>query len=138
MKKQIIITAVLVVAIVGFLVGGILLKQADQRQEAAIAAAQEQLDRLSADVTALENTLAGLTTDDADSIAAEAQQIQQKTTELQGQLDDLQKQIDELQAYLDENKEAIDLVMEEVTYLQGVYDELKIGLEQVNGYLAEG
>ena len=138
MNKHIIITAVLVVAIVGFLVGGILLMQADQRQEAAIAAAQEQLDRLSADVTALENTLAGLTTDNADSIAAEAQQIQQKTTELQGQLDDLQKQIDELQTYLDENKEAIDLVMEEVTYLQGVYDELKIGLEQVNGYLAEG
>ena len=138
MKKQINITAVLVVAIVGFLVGGILLMQADQRQEAAIAAVQEQLDRLSADVTALENTLAGLTTDNADSIAAEAQQIQQKTTELQGQLDDLQKQIDDLQAYLDENKEAIDLVMEEVTYLQGVYDELKIGLEQVNGYLAEG
>ena len=138
MKKQIIITAVLVVAIVGFLVGGILLMQADQRQEAAIAAVQEQLDRLSADATALENTLAGLTTDNADSIAAEAQQIQQKTTELQGQLDDLQKQIDELQTYLDENKEAIDLVMEEVTYLQGVYDELKIGLEQVNGYLAEG
>ena len=151
MKKQIIITAVLVVAIVGFLVGGILLMQADQRQEAAIAAAQEQLDRLSADVTALENTLAGLTTDNADSISAEPQHIQQKTTEHQGQLDDLQKQIivdecqfltekqiDELQAYLDENKEAIDLVMEEVTYLQGVYDELKIGLEQVNGYLAEG
>lgn len=138
MKKQIIITAVLVVAIVGFLVGGVLLLQADRREEAAIAEAQAQLDRLSADTTALENTLAGLTTDNADSITAEAQQIQQQTGELQTQLADLQKEIDELQTYLDENKDAIDLVMEEVTYLQGVYDELKTGLEQVNGYLAEG
>lgn len=138
MKKQIIITAVLVAAIVGFLVGGVLLLQADRREEAAIAEAQAQLDRLSADTTALENTLAGLTIDNADSITAEAQQIQQQTGELQTQLADLQKEIDELQTYLDENKDAIDLVMEEVTYLQGVYDELKTGLEQVNGYLAEG
>ena len=138
MKKHIIITAALVIAIAGFLVGGIFLMQADRRQETAIAAVQEQLDRLSADATALENALAGLTTAQADGYTAQAEAIRQQTAELQNQLEDLQKEIDNLQAYLDENKDAIDPIMEEVAYLQGVYNELENGLKQVNGYLAEG
>ena len=138
MKKQILITVALVLAIAGFITAGILVWRADRQEEAVIAGIQAQLDQLTADTTALESHLASLTTAEADRYGAQTQEVQQQTIELQTQLETLQSEITQLQTYLEENKEAIDKVAEEMAYLQGVYDELKIGLEQVKGYLAEG
>lgn len=138
MRKHILITIILVLAIAGFITAGLLVWQADRQEEAVIAGIQAQIDQLTADAAVLETKLAGLTTAEADRHAAQTQEIQKQAQELQGQLEALQTEIVELQTYLEENKEAIDKVAEELTYLQGVYDELKHGLEQVNGYLAEG
>lgn len=138
MKKQIITTVALLLVIAGLLTGGILMGLQTREKHSRIDAAQQQLAQLDAKAAELETALAALTTADADVQTAQAQQLEEEARELQTQLDTLRGEIQTLQAYLDENQAAIDEVMAEVTYLQGVYDELKIGLEQVNGYIAEG
>ena len=67
--------------------------------------------------------------DQADALSQEARALSE-------QLETLREEIEQLSSYLEENRDAAEKAQEELEYLQGVYDALKDGLTQVEGYIA--
>lgn len=136
MKLRIIAAAVLLAVLIGGLFGARHLQQQHAQAEARHEALSDQLKQLYFRADALEKELNALTTDAAQARQEEAQALETQALELKDQLAELETAIEEVKTYLEENQAAVEEATAELTYLQGVYDELKNGLTQVEGYLA--
>ena len=133
MSKQILPSILLILLAVGFLAGGILLL----RQSAVCETAMAELSQLETQASQLQQELNGLTTANAEDMAAQADYLQEDTARMRQQLDPLREEIGTLTAQLDENSGAIATLNEDLAYLQDVYTALEEGLAYVNRLIAE-
>ena len=136
MKLRIIATVLLVVALAGGILGASILEKEYGAAQARYDEQFSQLQTLEEKAEALRQTLDTLTMDTAQARQDQADALSQEARTLSEQLETLRDEIEQLSSYLEENREAAEKAQEELEYLQGVYDALKDGLAQVEGYIA--
>lgn len=136
MKLRIIAAVLLLAVIAGALWGMGQLRTQYADAQALNATLSAQLQELDGQAKELEQAISALNTDKAQAQLDQAEELMAQAEELKHQIAVLQTAMEEMQTYLEENQDAIAEAEAELTYLQGVYDELKEGLSQVEGYIA--
>lgn len=134
MRKIAALVLVLALAVTLYAVWGLQKEYSAAREQSdtRLGQLQELTDR----AEQLQDTLEGLTLDNAQAQQAQAEELMRQADELKVQMQTLRTEMDTLRSYLEENRDMAAQAEEELTYLQGVYDALEEGLKEVERYIA--
>lgn len=136
MKLRIIAAVLLAAMVCGFMWLSMEKREEYQVKLAAYEEAYEKMRQQEQTVQEKQAALDALTTDKADSRAAEAEALRQEAEALEQEMLALQTEIANLRGTLDGLSGDAQEKQEEMDYLDQVYQALQEGYEKVKGYIA--
>ena len=136
MKTRIIAAIVLAAAVCGLFWLSMEKREEYRLKLTAYEQAYEQVEQQTLLVQEKQALLDALTTEKADGLAADAQNLEQEAVRLEKEIAELRTQIGNIQSALDNPTPEQLEKKEEMDYLDQVYQALQEGYEKVKGYIA--